>query len=131
MPELLTSELPRVRVNPSLLSGDSPSIDSVLDMNSVRLQDAGVYWCQVSINGSSEGLRPSQQLLLRMPEEYSMFPVCSRHVYITETLCADDGMHINDTAENLTQFNAVNVGNTTTESSTQLAVLAEVGKPAY
>ena len=59
-----------------------------------------------------------------------MFPVCSRHVYITETLCADDGMLINNTAENLTQFNAVNIGNTTTECSTRLAVLAEVGKSA-
>ena len=41
-PELLTSEISRIRVNPSLLSGDSPSIDSVLELQTVEARHAGV-----------------------------------------------------------------------------------------
>ena len=111
-PELLTSETSGIRVNPPLLNGDSPSIDSVLEIRDVQPQDAGVYWCQVSLNGSFEGLRPSQQLLLRTLEEYSVFPACPTHVYVTETLCAED------------------IGNTTMGNVTQLDLLAEVGESA-
>ena len=110
-PELLTSDTSGIRVNPPLLNGDSPSIDSVLEIRDVQPQDAGVYWCQVSLNGSFEGLRPSQQLVLRMPVEYSIFPACPTYIYITETLCAED------------------VGITTvTENSIQSDALAEVGE---
>ena len=127
-PELLTSDTSGIRVNPSLLHGDSPSIDSVLEIQDVQPQDAGVYWCHVSLNGSFEGLRPSQQLLLRTLEEYSIFPACPTYVYIAETLCAEDIG--NTTMENVTQFNVVDAGDTSMENSTRLDLLAEVGESA-
>ena len=110
-PELLTEDTPRIRINPDLLGGNSPSDDSALEINDLRSQDAGVYWCQVSVNGSFEELAPSQQLRLRVPEEYAMFPVCPRHVYTAETRCADNATNTTTTVENLTQFDvATEVG---------------------
>ena len=112
-PELLTDDTPGIRINPDLLRGESPSDDQALEINNISPQDAGVYWCQVSFNGSSEELGPSQQLLLRLPEEYAMFPPCPLRVYTAETRCA------------------VETGNaTTTENSTQVDSATEVGESA-
>ena len=89
-PELLSNDTEGVIIYPKLLNGRSPSTDSLLLLTNVRADDAGRYWCQVSVNGSTFQLLPSQETILAPPEVYISYPPCPRHLFAPIASCADN-----------------------------------------